>query len=175
MTGRIATTDYKEAERRYVIEGHSIRQICRDMGMKSNSQMSLVSRREDWAGKRQAYMNSIARRSYENAAATVANENKAILDEAIMAGRATIRAYINQLAAKGEHVSSRDAHLWATFLMDQLSGVASPSTEVPDVRNVTPPDSDLLRRVVEAARERVTSPGSVGPTALVLPSDARPN
>ena len=64
--------DYKEAERRFVIEEHSIRKICTDMGLKSNASMSNIARRDDWLGKRAAYKSAIARRSYEVSAASVA-------------------------------------------------------------------------------------------------------
>ena len=73
MAGK-AKIDYKEAERRYVVEEQSIRQISADMGLKSNASMSAVARREDWAGKRMAYKASVARRSYEVSAANVASE-----------------------------------------------------------------------------------------------------
>jgi len=167
--------DYKEAERRYVVDGASIRQIAADMGLRSWSSMATIARDEDWKGKRQAYLSAIARRSYETAAATVAGDRQAITDEAILAGRVTIRKYIEQLNKGEVKVNSRDAQLWAAFLMSEMGMSQGPSTEVPDVRNVTPPDADLLRRVVEAARERVAPSGSVGPTALVGPANPRPD
>lgn len=167
--------DYKEAERRYVVEGQSVRQIAADMGLKGWSSMNTIARRDDWKGRRQAYLNSIARRSYETAAATVANEQNAIRDEAVLAGRATIRAYLSDLAAGKIHVQPKDAQMWAAFLISEMAERPGASTEVPDVRNVTPPDAELLRRVVEAARERVASTGGLGTTALVIAKDARTN
>jgi hypothetical protein len=177
MTARGRTTiDYKEAERRYVLEGQSVRQISKDMGLKSWSSMNAIARRDDWSGKRQAYLSSIARRSYETAAATVASEQNAIKDEAILAARASIRQYLKDLQSGSVRVSAKDAHLWASFLLAEMTDPGSMSTEAPDhARNVTPPDADLLRRVVEAARERVPASGGVGPTALVVSSDPRPN
>lgn len=173
--GGRALADYKEAERQYVIERKSIRAICRDMGLKSWSGMAVVARREDWDGKRIAYEQSIARRSYEVSAATVANQNKEIRDEAVLAGRATIRQYLADLRDKKVTVSPRDAQIWAAFLLSETQSETGPSTEVPDVRNVTPPDAELLRRVVEVARERVAPARGVGPAALVESSESRPN
>lgn len=170
-----SSIDYKEAERRYVIEGQSVRRVAMDMGLKSWSSMNAIALREDWKGKRQAYMTSIARRSYETAAATVASEQNQIRDEAVLAGRATIRAYLADLASGKVHVQPKDAQLWATFLLDQMANPGMTSTEAPDVRNITPPDTDLLRRVVEAARERVAPTGGVGTTALVVPANPRPD
>lgn len=171
-----AKVDYAEAERRYVVEGQSVRQIAKDMGLKSWSSMNVIANRDDWKGKRQAYMSAIARRSYENAAATVANEQQVVRDEAVLAGRATIRQYLSQLQAGKVHVTPKDAQMWAAFLVAEMApGPKDTSAEVPDVRNVTPPDADLLRRVVEAARGRVAPAGSLGSAPLVESSDARPN
>jgi hypothetical protein len=167
--------DYKEAERRYVVEGKSVRAVCREMGLKGWSSMNNIARRDDWVGKRQAYLSSIARRSYDTAAATVAAEQNAIRDEAVLAGRASIRAYLKDLSEGKIRVSPKDAQLWAAFLLSEMTSPGTVSTEVPDVRNVTPPDAELLRRVVEAARERVAPAGGVGPTALVIAADSRPN
>jgi hypothetical protein len=175
-----ATIDYKVAKDRFVLEGQSVRKISMDMGLKSWSSMNAIAKRDDWKGQRQAYLASIARRSYETAAATVASEQNAIKDEAILAARATVRAYIQKfLNADGTYktgveVNSKDALLWAQFLVSEMVDPGGPSTEAPDhARNVTPPDADLLRRVVEAARERVAPTGGVGPTALVIAPDPR--
>lgn len=173
--GGRSIADYKEAERQFVTERKSIRAICRDMGLTSWSGMAAVARREDWAGKRAAYESAIARRSYEVSAATVANQNKEIRDEAVLAGRLTLRQYLADLAAKEVKISSKDAQIWAAFLLAETASEAGPSTEVPDVRNVTPPDSDLLRRVVEVARERVAPARGMGPASLVEPAEPRPN
>jgi hypothetical protein len=167
--------DYVEAERRYVVEGLSVRQISKDMGLRSWSSMNAIAVREDWKGKRSAYLSAIARRSYETAAATVASERKAIHDEAVLAGRATIRQYLQQLQSGNVTVNSRDAHLWASFLIDQVAGGSDTSTEVPNVRNVTPPDTDLLKRVIEAARGRVAPAGDLGATPLVQSANPRPD
>ena len=169
--------DYKEAERQYVTQNKSIRAICRDMGLKSWSGMSAVARREDWEGKRKAYEAAIARRSYEVSAASVAEQRQAITDEAILAGRATLRKYLKELAEDEVKISPRDAQLWAAFLIAEMSDApANTAGEIPDhARNVTPPDADLLRRVVEAARERVAPAGSLGAAPLVEPAKPRPN
>lgn len=170
-----STVDYVEAERRYVIEGKSVRAIAREMGLSGWSSMNNIARRDDWKGKRSAYLSAIARRSYETAAATVAHEQNAIRDEAVLAGRASIRQYLKDLSEGKVHVSPKDAQLWAAFLLSSMAETTGLSTEAPDVRNVTPPDAELLRRVVEAARERVAASGGVGPTALVIAADTRPN
>lgn len=170
-----AKIDYVEAERRYVVEGKSLRAIASEMGLRSNNSISEIARRDDWAGKRSAYHSAIARRSYEVSAATVADTNKDIRDEAMLAGRATIRQYLADLAAGKVHVSPRDAQVWAAYLLQETATVNGPSTEAPDVRNVTPPDLNDVRRMVEAARKRVAAPGSLGPDALVGPEDPRPN
>lgn len=173
--GGRSLADYKEAERQYVIERKSIRAICRDMGLKSWSGMATVAKREDWQGKRIAYEQSIARRSYETSAATVASQNKEIRDEAVLAGRLTLRKYLKNLGDDKISINARDAQVWAAFLLAETAEQGGPSTEVPDVRNVTPPDAELLRRVVEVARERVAPARGVGPAALVEPAESRPN
>ncbi len=174
--------DYKEAERQFVVEGKSLRQIATDLGLKSNSSISHIARREDWQGKREAYKAAIARRSYEVAAATVASQNKEIRDEAILAGRLTLRAYLKQFEPdpsnpnkKPPNITPRDAQVWAAYLLSETTDPGSENTEAPDVRNVTPPDADLLRRVVEAARGRVAPAGSLGAAPLVEPTNTRPN
>lgn len=174
MSGR-ASIDYKEAERRFVVEGQSLREIARDMGLKSNSSISNISRREDWVGKRAAYNAAIARRSYEVSAATVANENKAIRDENVLAGRATIRAYIKAVTEGKIVPSARDAQVWAAWLNDMSGSAGEANPEGPDTKNVTPPDTDLLRRIVEASRGRVAPSGGVGTAALVEPANPRPD
>lgn len=170
-----AKIDYVEAERRFVVEEQSLRQIASDMGLKSNASISNVARRDDWLGKRAAYKAAIARRSYEVSAASVANENKVIRDEAVLAGRATIRQYLKDLGDKKITVSPRDAQIWAAFLLSEVAHVAEANPEVPNVRNVTPPDAEQLRRVVEVARGRVAPTGGLGTAPLVEPADPRPN
>lgn len=170
-----STIDYTEAERRFVVEGKSIRAIAKEMGLKSWSSMASIAKRDDWVGKRQAYLAAIARRSYETAAATQAGENNAIRDEAVLAARATIRQYLNDLSVGNIKVTPKDAHLWAQLLLDEMRAPLATSTEAPNVRNVTPPDTEHLRRIVEAARGRVDPPGSLGSTALVESPRARPN
>jgi hypothetical protein len=169
--------DYKEAERQYVVEEKSIRAICRDMGLKSWSGMSAVARREDWEGKRKSYHAAIARRSYEVSAAVVADQRNEVLNEAIVAGRVTLRKYLKSLEDDSVKITPRDAQLWAAFLIAEMSeGPTNTAGEVPDhARNVTPPDADLLRRVVEAARVRVAPAGGVGTAPLVEPPSTRPN
>jgi hypothetical protein len=174
VSGR-ASIDYKEAERRFVIEGQSLRQIAADMGLKSNSSISTVARRDDWAGKRAAYNAAIARRSYEVSAAAVADQGKQIKDETILAGRATIRAYIKAVTEGTITPNARDAQVWAAWLVSEATAPADANPEGPDARNVTPPDLDELRRVVEAARRRVGSTGGLGTGALVLPANPRPD
>jgi hypothetical protein len=167
--------DYKEAERLYVLEGKSLRQIARDLGLRSNASISAIARREDWAGRRSAYLASIARRSYETAAATVANEQNEIRNEAVLAGRATVRKYIEGLADGSIKPNAKDAQVWAQFLMDAMRETSGMSTDVPEVKVVSPPDTELLRRVVEAARERVAPSRGVGPDVLVQPANPRPD
>jgi hypothetical protein len=174
MSGR-ARIDYKEAERRFVVEDHSLRQIATDMGLKSNSSISAVARRDDWVGKRAAYKAAIARRSYEVSAAAVANEGKTIRDETILAARASIRTYLNDLKDGKVQVSSKDAKEWASWLLVAVASGGEANSEAPDVKNVTPPDMEQLRRLVEAARGRVSPAGSLGPDPLVQPANPRPD
>jgi len=173
--GGRSTIDYKEAERRYVVEGKSVRAIAREMGLSSWSSMNTIANREDWKGKRSAYMSAIARRSYETAAATVASEQNIIRDETVLAGRATIRAYIQGITDGSIKPNARDAQVWAAWLLEAAKEVTGPSTEEPNVTNVTPPDADVLRRVVEAARRQVAPTGGVGPALVVVPPSTRSN
>lgn len=171
-----ASIDYKEAERRYVIEEKSVRQISKEMGLRSWSSMNAVAKRDDWAGKRAAYHASVARRSYENAAAGVADQKAEITNEAILAGRLTLRVYMDKLTKGDITPTARDAQLWAAYLTAELaSGARSDTDEAPNVRNVTPADAADLRRVVEAARGRVAAAGDLGPAPLVLPAGTRTN
>ena len=174
MSGR-SRNDYTEAERLYVVEGKSYRSVATICGM-SWSAVSAHANAHDWKGKRQAYLNAIARRSYENIAESVAHETSEVRKEAVLAGRATVRKYLNDLANGKITITSKDAHLWASFLLAEMTAShTETSSEVPNVRNVSPPDTELLRRVVEAARGRVAATGDLGAIALVEPSDTRPN
>ena len=168
--------DYKEAERKYVVEGMSVRAIARELGLKSWSSMNEIANREDWKGKRAAYMAAIARRAYESSAAAIGDEKAQLRDAAMAAGAQTLIAYVQGLKDGSIKPNARDAQVWAAFLLSVTTeGPADTSGDIPDLRNVTPPDADLLRAVVEAARERVAPTGGVGPTALVVSPTTRPN
>lgn len=167
--------DYDEAKKRYVMQDQSLRQIARDLGLKSNASISKRARDEDWAGQRISYKAAVARRSYEASAASIAEQGKEAKDEALLAARLTIRTYIKALNDGEIKPNSRDAQMWAAWLLTEVTAPPDASTEGPDVKNVTPPNTDDLRRIVEAAREQVASAGDLGPAPLVIASPTRPN
>lgn len=173
--GGRAKIDYVEAERLFVVEELSLRAIATKLGLKSNSSLSAVAKRDDWLGKRAAYKAAIARRSYEVSAATVANQNQEIRDEAVLAGRVTIRKYLEQLSKDDVRITPRDAQVWAAFLLSEATNPGGSSPETPELKNVTPADTEQLRRIVEAARRQVAPSGGLGGVALVEPPTTRPN
>lgn len=152
--------DPKTAKDLFVVHGQSIRGIAQQMGV-SPSAISERSIREDWKGQKMAYEASIARRTYENMADDVARERGDIVKENVLAARATIRFYIQQLSTGKINVTTRDAVEMMKFLVQE----STPPGEVSnaDPRNVTPgADADFLKRLIEASRTKVAAKAAIG-------------
>lgn len=152
--------DPKTAKDLFVVQGHSIREVARQMGA-SPSAISERSRREDWTGQKMAYEASVARRTYENMAEDVAREKGEILKENVLAARATVRFYLQQLSTGKVNVTTKDAAEMMRFLVDQAAAPGEVSHA--DPRDVTPgADSDFLKRLIEASRSKVAATPAIG-------------
>jgi len=151
--------DTKTGEQMFVVQEMGIREVARHFGV-SPSAVSSFAKREDWIGKRMAYKSAIARRSYESMADRVAAEKNEIAKESVLAARATIRKYLNDLAAGKVSVTAKDAELMMRFLVQELAPHEGPSHE-PPMKDVTPPDHEFLRKVIETARGRVAAAPTV--------------
>lgn len=146
--------DPKAAKDLYVVQGFSIRQIAKQLAV-SPSAISERSIREDWKGQKLAYEASIARRSYENMAEQVASERAAIISENVLAARATIRRYLQDLASGKVSVTARDAELMMRFLVAESTPAEGLNHQSKDVTPGAPPDQDFLKRMIEVARSKV--------------------
>jgi len=165
--------DWTALEREAVTENKSDREIARKYGL-SNSTVSAKARQEDWAGKKLAYRNAVARRSYERVADSVAHEQAEITKESVLAARLYLRSFINGVNDKSIKPNAKDAVEFIKLLIGELT---APDEEKSDgvISVEQAPDVDFLRRVVEAARERIVESGGVGPGLLVDPPTTRPN
>lgn len=148
--------DHKTGRDLYVVHGQGIREIARTMAV-SPSSISAVAAKEDWKGQKMVYESSVARRSYENMASSVADEKGEILKENVLAARATIRKYLVDLSAGKVSVTARDAELMMRFLVTELNPADGIKYDDPSVKNVTPPDGEFLKRLIEAARGKVAA------------------
>lgn len=146
--------DPKTAKDLFVVHGSSIREIARQMAV-SPSAISERSIREDWKGQRMAYEASISRRTYENMADDVARERVEIVKENVLAARATVRKYLQDLSTGKINVTTRDAVEMMRFLVAETTSPGETSNA--DPRNVTPPDQDFLKKLIEASRSRVAA------------------
>jgi hypothetical protein len=147
--------DTKTGEQMFVVQEMGVREVARHFGV-SPSAVSAFAKREDWIGKRMAYKSAIARRSYESMADQVAAERTEIARENVLAARATIRRYLNDLAAGKVGVTAKDAELMMRFLVQEMAPHEGPSHEAP-MKDVTPPDHEFLKRVIETARGKVAA------------------
>lgn len=158
--------DPEVLRKEYITGDMSIRQLAATHDM-SWSAIASRSRREDWAGKREAYRASVEQRAYDRTAARFASEEAEIRSEVVLAMRATVRAYINQLSNNEIKVSPKDAQ-GAAQVINLLMGGPTSRTESKVVEFSTGGlEPDVLRRLAELARARVVE-GSVanGPAEL---------
>ncbi len=151
--------DPKTARDMFVTEKKGINEIARFFGV-SPSSISERSRKEDWKGQQIAYESAIARRSYESMAAGVADERTAITKENVLAARATVRKYLSDLSAGKVPVTARDALLMMEFLASQPDSDPGLKHDGP-TKNVTPPNLDMMREIIERAREKVPANATV--------------
>lgn len=165
--------DWVVLERESVVDGKSDREIARFHGL-SNATVSAKHRADDWTGKRLAYQNAISRRSYERVADSVAHEQAEITKESVLAARLYIRKFIGDLNAGTIKPNAKDA---VSFIQLLIAELAAPAEEKDDtiISVEQAPDADVLRRLLEVARERVPDTGSVGPGLLVNAPTPRQN
>lgn len=170
-----AKADPKAMANDFVTGGLSQAEIARKYGLTPAS-VSERARREDWKGQRLAFQNSLARRSYEKVAESVANEKAQHVTEAIAVARATLRRYAQQLAAGQVNVTPKDAAMMAELLVKTLDPDGVPNTdESRPVIDVSPDSAEFLRRAVEAARGRLNPSGVLEGTVLEGAKGTRPN
>lgn len=151
--------DYASLEKMHVVEGTSFSALARAAGVSPQS-VSEYARRNDWKGKRAAYESSIARRGYENIAATVASQSAEIRMESVQVARATLRAYANALVSGQVVPTAKDAALMIDLLAKELTPSDLRDHEATIVSTASP-DTEFLRRVVEAARGKFSGTGDV--------------
>lgn len=165
--------DWTLLERESVTEGKSDRELARKYGL-SNATVSAKNRADDWKGKRLAYKNAIARRSYERVADSVAHEQGEITKESVLAARLYVRKFIADLNSGVIKPNAKDTISFIALLANELT---APAEEKGDtvISVEQAPDVDFLRRVLDAARERVAESGGVGPGLLVDPPSPRAN
>ncbi len=147
--------DPELVEKEYVTSNLSIRELARRHKV-TQSSMAKWARDHDWQGKRISYQSAISRRGYEVMAAEIAQNEGVIRQESIVVMRATLKKYAEALTRGDINVTAKDAveaiKTLAILLGEPQGGSRDPAV---DARNVTKPDADHLRRVVEAARRRV--------------------
>ena len=168
--------DWKPIKDAYVTEGKSARELARQYGL-SNSTVSARSRAEDWDGQRLAYKNAIARRSYERIADSVAHEQTEITKESVLAARMYVRKFISDLNDGTIKPNAKDTIAFISLLVSELRPETTQETDsAPNILTVEQaPDADTLRRLLDAARQHVADPGSMGTGLLVNPPTPRPN
>ena len=141
----------------FVVQGEGINAIARFCGV-SPSSISERARKEDWRGQKLAYESAIARRSYESMADGVAQERSEIAKESVLAARATVRKYLNDLANNKISVSAKDAEMMMRFLLTEVAPNEGLNHDATDVtKNVTPPDQEFFRKIIDAARTKVAA------------------
>lgn len=157
-------------------EGKSARELARMFGV-SNGTISAKVRAEDWDGEKIAYTNALTRRTYEKIADSVAHEQADIKKESILAARMYLRTFIQELNEKTIRPNAKDAALMIQLLIKELTPDNVPANKdaSPVIEVQTAGDTELLRRVLERAREHVSPSGGMGPGVLVDPEATRPN
>lgn len=170
--GRTTKADYAEVERKYVVDERSYRSLAAEYGL-SVQTIAERGKKEDWPGKRLAYQAAIKRRSYEKMADGIATESAAIKSEAIMVARATLRRYAQDIVEGKIAVTAKDAAIMIELLVKELAPDSSREAEGDTVIVGAKPDADILRRVVEAARQRGAPTGDLATTALVSSEGTR--
>jgi hypothetical protein len=170
--------NWPELQAMYVIHNKSHREIAVYAGS-SNSTISVRAKRDDWEGKRLAYKASIAQRSYETAAAVVSNQNSAVIEENILVARAYIRLTAQKLREGTLTPNAKDALEFMKFLVEQLASKEDPAGRTQVIEGtasvVSGTDTEFLRRLAEAARDRVAGPGGLGEDPVGDSSRTRPN
>lgn len=170
---RNTKVDYEQARVKYVTEGKSYGQIAAEYGVATQT-IAAVGKRDDWRGQRMAFASAISRRSIEKMAEGVASESAIIRSEAVLVARATLRRYAQDIADGKIAVTAKDAAIMIELLMRELAPDSSRETDGPIIVGQSP-DVDLLRRVVDAARERGASSGDVAAAPMGGATRTRPN
>jgi hypothetical protein len=162
--------DPQVMEQEYITGDESIRALAKRYDM-SFSAVASRARNSNWSEKREAYRDSVRRRTYEHTADKFAREKAAIQEENMIALRATVRAYITQLQAGEIKVSAKDALESAKTLAMWL-GEPTSRTESKVVEFTTGGlEPDLLRRLAELARARIVE-GTTSEPSRSLPPGA---
>lgn len=154
--------DPAEMQRTYVTGEMSIRDLAKDVGL-SFSAVASRARREDWYAKREAYKDSVKRRTYEHTADRFAREQAEIRTENIVALRATVRTFIAQLNAGEIKVSPKDA-IEAVKTIGLYLGDPTSRSESKIVEFTTGGlEPDFLRELVRISRAQIVEGTVAGP------------
>lgn len=152
--------DYAALEKLYVADGHTYSDCARVGGISPQS-VSEYGRRHDWAGKRAAYEAALSRRGYAQIADVVATQGAEIKTEAMQVARATLRAYAQALVSGAVIPTAKDAALMIDLLVKELMPEGGRDHSDTTIVSTIGPDTEFLRRVVEAARGRFSGTGDV--------------
>lgn len=166
--------DYAYLEKLYVTEDRSYSELGR-MANISPQSVSEYGRRHDWPGKRAAYQAALSRRGYAQIAEHVASQGAEIRTEAMQVARATLRAYAQALVDKQVIPTAKDAALMIDLLVKELAPDGERDHSDPTIVSTIGPDTEFLRRVVEAARGKFGGSGDVASPLLGGASRARTN
>ena len=171
---RATTWDTKTVEQEFVTGDVSIRELARRNTV-SYSSMAKYARDQDWKGKKVAYQAALSRRGYEAMAAEIAQQEGIIREESVLVMRAALRKYAEQLAAGEVSITTKDAVeavKTIAYLMGEPDG---PGKRGEDIRTVSKPDADHLKRVADAARRRLADPGVLAGATEPGKPGTRPN
>lgn len=163
--------DYDALEKEYITGTMSLREMAKTHDM-SWSAVASQARRRGWSEKREAYKDSVQKRTYEHAADRYAREKAEIQSENVIALRATVRAFIAQLQAGEIKVSAKDA-TEAAKVLSMWMGEPTSRTESKVIEFTTGGlEPEFLRRLAEIARARIVE-GTTSEPPRSLPEGAR--
>lgn len=155
MTSKV---DYSALEQEYITTDISIRALAANHGV-SFSAVALQSRKRDWLNKRNAYRESLHKKTVERMAdqqATMqAAMNEVVRTESIAVMRATLRRYAQLLAEQKVNVTPKDA-VDAARQLALMFGEPTERSEAKIVEFSTGGlDPEFLRNLEDLARKRL--------------------
>jgi hypothetical protein len=169
--------DPKEAEHEYVTTDISLRALASKLDV-SFSSLAAFARKEDWTGKRVAYQAALSRRTYDVMAQEAGDMRGVIRSESIKLLRAQLAVGAEQLAARKMAMTPKDMIETVralAVLLGEEGGAASDDRTIIQVNSSRSVDTDLLRRIADAARGQVSADRVLAGTVEREPERTRPN